>query len=189
MDEEKMKKQSPTEGPLVVHVERDLRKHMRAISQRLNANPNLAKLVLINPLLVLEDLGVEVSKEVKTHIIETLRFPPALVKRREALAVELKKELAAIGVHHALPLTIENRAALVFHTLKIKPLPEDVSSIKKLSVNQLRSYKDQHPLLTKIAEYERYSKGALIFYPRSIYEQYKAGEKMLHWVNAIRFKV
>ncbi len=184
-----MKKQSPMEGSLVVNVERDLRKHMRVISQRLNANPDLAKLVLINPILVLEDLGVEISKDVKTHIIDTLRFPPALVKRRDALAVELKKELDALNLHYALPLTNEHRAALVFHILKITPLPDDLNSVKKLSINQLRSYKDEHPLLTKMAEYERYSKGALIFYPRSIYEQYKAGEKILHWVNAIRFKI
>ena len=183
-----MKNKSPTEGPLLVNVERDLRKHMRDISLRLNANPNLARLVLINPILVLEDLGVQISKEVKMHIMETLRFPPALVRRRDALAIELKDDLAELNVHHKLPFTIQQRAELVYKTLNIPPLPEDQTNGHSLSINQLREYKDKHPLLAKLADYERYSKGALIFYPRSIYEQYKTGEKNLHWVNAIRFK-
>lgn len=183
-----MKKQSPTEGPLIVNVERDLRKHMRDISLRLNANPNLARLVLINPILVLEDLGVHVSKEVKKHIMDTLRFPPSLVKRRDALAIELQEELAELNIHHKLPLTPKQRAELVFHKLKIQPVDEDKNNGHNLSINQLRVYKDQHPVLIKLAEYERYCKGALIFYPRSIYEQYKTGEKNLHWVNGIRFK-
>ena len=183
-----MKKLSPTKDPLVVNVERDLRKNMREISLRLNANQNLARLVLINPILVLEDLGVTLSKEVKTHIMDTLRFPPALVKRRDALAIELKEDLAKLNIHHKLPFTNQQRAALVFHTLKIQPQSDDENDVESLSINQLRVYKNQHPLLTKLAEYERYAKGALIFYPRSIYEQYKTGEKNLHWVNAIRFK-
>ena len=183
-----MKKQSPTNEPLVVNVERDLRKHMREISQRMNANQTLARLVLINPILVLEDLGVQLSKDVKTHIMETLRFPPSLVKRRDELALELKKELSLLNSHHKLPLTDPQRAELVFSTLKIQPMSGDERCIHDLSIKQLAVYKDKHPLLTKLAEYERYSKGALIFYPRSIYEQYKTGEKNLHWVNAIRFK-
>lgn len=183
-----MKKQSPTHDLIVVNVERDLRKHMREISQRMNANQHLACLVLINPILVLEDLGVQLSKDVKKHIMEALRFPPSLVKRRDALAIELHNEFAKINVHYKLPLTDKHRAELVFNTLKIHALPDD-QTVSELSINQLRGYKDQHSLLTKLAEYERYSKGALIFYPRSIYEQYKAGEKNLHWVDAIRFKV
>ncbi len=183
-----MKKQSPKFEPLIVNVDRDLRKHMREISQRMNANQYLARLVLINPILVLEDLGVQFSKEVKKHIMDTLRFPPSLIKRREEIGVELTNDLAQINVHYTLPITNKQRANLVFHTLNIKPLPEDQNSLNDLSMNQLRVYKDQHSLIMKLTEYERYSKGALIFYPRSIYEQYKTGEQNLHWVNGIRFK-
>ena len=182
-----MKKTIPMEGPITINVERDLRKNMRTISQRLNANPELAKLVLINPILVLEDLDVQLSNEVKNHVMESLRFPPALVKRRDALGSELKKDLAALNIHHELTFTNKQRAELVFRKLKISPLSND--KVTDLSSSQLRLYKEKHPLLTKLAEFERYSKGALIFYPRSTYEKYKTGEKKLHWVNAIRFKV
>ena len=179
-----MKKTTPTEGPMTINIERDLKKHMRAISVRLNENPELARLVLINPILVLEDLGIELSNEVKKHIMDSLRFPKALVKRRDELACELKADLAALNVHHSLPLTDKQRSDLVFNTLKIKP--KDNHEV--LSVEKLRVYKDEHPVLTKLAEFERFSKGALIFYPRNVYEKYKTGEKKLHWVNAIRFK-
>lgn len=183
-----MKNKPRTKGPLVVDVERDLRKHMREITHRLNDNPDLARLVLINPILVLEDLGVVVSKDVKTHIMDALRFPPSLVKRRNELAQEVQRELVALNINHTLPLTNQQRAALVYRTLQIPPLEEENGKVDTLSINQLRAYKDKHPLLYKLSEYERYSKGALIFYPRSIYEKYKHGEKKLHWVNAIRFK-
>jgi hypothetical protein len=179
-----MKKTTSTEGPITIKIERDLKKHMRAISVRLNENPDLARLVLINPILVLEDLGVELSNEVKKHIMDSLRFPKALVKRRDELACELKTDLAALKVHHPLPLTDKQRSDLVFNTLKINP--KDKHEV--LSVEKLRAYKDEHPVLTKLAEFERYSKGALIFYPRNVYEKYKTGEKKLHWVNAIQFK-
>lgn len=140
-----MKKTIPMDSPIAINVERDLRKNMRSINQRLNANPELAKLVLINPILVLEDLGVQLSLDVKNHIMETLRFPPALVKRRDALAIELKQEFAKLNIHHEPNFTSQQRAKLVFQTLNIPPLPKD--KLTSLSVNQLREYKDKHPLL------------------------------------------
>ncbi|HBI22417.1 MAG TPA: hypothetical protein DDY37_07550 [Legionella sp.] len=183
-----MKKIPSMEDPLIIEAERDLRKNMRAINQRLNANPKLARLVLINPILVLEDLGVQVNKEVKNHIMNTLRFPPSLVKRRDAIAQELKNDFASNNLNYVLPLTNQQRAQLVFHSLKIPRLPKKPDTAPDaLTISELRLYKDTHPLLKKLAEFERYSKGALIFYPRSIYEQYKRGEKKMHWVNAIRF--
>ena len=182
-----MKSIKPTDGSIIINVERDLRKNMRTISQRLNANPELAKLVLINPILVLEDLGVQLSNDVKHHIIESLRFPPALTKRRDVLANELKQDLSALNIHHELKFTNKQRADLVFKTLQISPLSTD--NVAELSSSQLRLYKDKHPILKKLTDFERYAKGALIFYPRNTYEQYKTGKKKLHWVNAIQFKV
>ena len=161
---------------------------MRSINKLLNDNPDLARFVLINPILVLEDLGVQISAPVKQHIINSLRFPAKLVARRDELAKEVEAEFARLNIHHKLPLTSSQRATLVFDTLKLSVLPEHTSNLHKLETDQLRAYSDQHVLIMKLAEYERFRKGGLIFFPRHIYEQYKSGDKQLHWVNAVRFK-
>ena len=183
-----MTKKNKIEPIMVIAVERDLKKNMRSINKLLNDNPELARLVLINPILVLEDRGVQISAPVKQHIINSLRFPPKLVARRDELSKEVHDEFDRLNTHYKLPLTSSQRATLVFDTLKIPAQPEHATHLTKLDTNQLKAYTDQHPLVMKLAEYERFRKGGLIFFPRNVYEQYKAGVKQLHWVNAVRFK-
>jgi hypothetical protein len=182
-----MIKKNQIEPIMVISVERDLRKNMRSINKLLNDNPELARLVLINPILVLEDLGVHISAPVKQHIINSLRFPPKLVARRDELAKEVEDEFSRMKIHYKLPLTSSQRAKLVFETLKIPILPEHSNNMAKLDTDQLRAYTEQHSLVMKLAEYERFRKGGLIFFPRHVYEQYKSGVQQLHWVNAVRF--
>lgn len=182
------KKNQLPPAPISIAVERDLKKNMRAINQLLNANPELARLVLINPILVLEDLGVTISQPVKQHIINSLRFPRKLVERRDQLATEVSAEFARLNIKQKLPLTAAQRAELVFKTLEIKPLRQHKTAVTHLDSNQLQDYTGKHPLLFKLSEYERFRKGGLIFFPRHIYEQYKSGEKQLHWVKAVKFK-
>lgn len=172
---------------IVIEVERDLKKNMRSINKLLNDNPVLACFLLVNPILVLEDLGVKISDPVKKHIKQSLRFPAKLVARRDELAKEVHEEFSRIKIKQKLPLTTADRAKLVFKTLKIKPLHQH-SDHQHLDSNQLREYMEKHPLLFKLAEYERFRKGGLVFFPRHIYEEYKSGVRQLHWVNAVRFK-
>jgi len=184
-----MAKNNQSNQPIVLEVERDLKKNLRSINTLLNENPDLARFVLINPILVLEDLGVTISTPVKQHIIQSLRFPAKLVARRDELAKEVEKEFSRLKIHHKLPLTKEQRAKLVFETLKIKPLHQHLNHPQQLDTNQLREYSHNHPLIFKLTEYERFRKGGLVFFPRSIYEEYKAGVRQLHWVDAVQFKV
>ncbi len=184
----KMTKNNHVQPVMIIEIERDLKKNIRSINKLLNDNPELARLVLINPILVLEDLGVQISAPVKQHIINRLRFPAKLVARREELGKEVEDEFTRLNIHHKLPLTSSQRATLVFDTLKVPAIPEHLNNLNKLDTDQLRAYSEQHPLLMKLAEYERFRKGGLIFFPRHVYEQYKSGVKQLHWVNAVRFK-
>jgi hypothetical protein len=183
-----MAKKPQSQQSIVLEVERDLKKNMRAINTLLNANPDLARLVLINPILVLEDLGIQISTPVKQHITQSLRFPAKLVARRDELAKEVTEEFARLKIHLKLPLTTAQRAKLVYETLKIKPLHKHSADFEHLDPNQFREYIHKHPLIFKVAEYERFRKGGLVFFPRHIYEEYKSGVRQLHWVNAVRFK-
>jgi len=146
-------------------------------------------MLLVNPVLALEDAGVEMTPEVKQHIIDALRFPPSLQKRRAELEVELGDELAALGVPYKLPLTQEQRAHLVFHVLKLEPKEGSFGAVDKLTSKETRSLSRQHPLVAKLAEYERARQGRLIFYPREVYQTYKAGLKRHNWIKSVKFNV
>lgn len=181
-----MIKKPQEQKKIVITVERDLKKNMRSINKLLNANPDLARFVLINPILVLEDLGVKISPPVKQHIIKSLRFPKKLVEKRDQLAAEVNAEFTRLNIKHKLPLTTSQRADLIFNILKLTPKSTH-KNLKHLDSKELEHYKN-NPLVFKLSEYERFRKGGLIFFPRTIYEKYKQGEMQLHWVDAIKFK-
>lgn len=175
--------------PLTIETHRDLRKNMRTICEMLNENPDQARLLLANPILALEDLGVRMSADVKEHILQSLRFPPSLVERKERLEAELRDELDALGVDYRLPLTESQRADLLFRVLGLEPRKEHGEAPERITSKQARAYRRRHELAAKLADYERARQGRMIFYPREAYEKYKAGLKRHNWIKAVTFKV
>jgi len=185
----KAKETGLTSDPIQVATHRDLRKHMRAICERLNAQPDIARLVFVNPILALEDVGVSLEPEAKQHIMDALRFPPKLQKRKAELAAELTEAFAREGVTAKFPLTSKQRAHLVFRTLAIAPLAEDGQAPDSLASERLGAYAQAHPLAAKLAEYERLDRGRMIFQPRKTYDLYKSGQKRHRWIKSVRFKI
>jgi len=183
-------KHDPYRGEKIqVTVHRDLRKNIRAINERLNANPEIARLVLVNPILALEDVGVEIAPEVKEHIMEALRFPPALEKRKGELEAHLHAEFARLGFKASLPLSVEQRAELLFGKLQLAPREPDDPRPSAVPSNRTRAYARHHPLAASLAEYERLRQGALVFQPREVYQAHKAGEKRQRWIKSVRFNI
>ena len=175
--------------PIEIKEHRELRQHIREICTRFNDNPDLARLVLVNPILALEDVGVKLSPEAKKHIMDTLRFPARLEERKEELEAELKGELKRLKFHAELPLTPDRRAELLFQVLKLEPAENDTCDLSRLDSYRTRAYSRKHPLVAKLAEYERIRQGGLIFHTRESYEAYKSGRRKHHWVKAVRFKI
>ncbi len=175
--------------PIVIGAHRDLRKNIRNISKRFNENPGLARLLIVNPILAFEDVGVQMSPKVKQHIMDRLRFPPLLREREKKLEAELKEDLSRHKISCKLPLTAELRAHLFFHVLKLTPLQVDTGDITRLEPNRTRSYTRQHPIVAKLADYERARQGALVFHTHETYEAYKAGRRKHRWLKSIRFKI
>jgi hypothetical protein len=186
-----MKKARATGPTERIHVanHRDLRKHMRAICERFNAQPEIARLVFVNPVLALQDVGVQLEPEAKQHIMDALRFPPRLQKRKAELAEELVKEFAREGIKTQLPLSPEQRAELLFRVMRIPPLPADAGTSHELAADRVIHYAKAHPLAAKLAEYETLHRGRLIFQPRETYEAYKSGKKRHRWIKSVRFKI
>lgn len=175
--------------PIVIGTHRDLRKNIRNISKRFNENPDLARLLIVNPILAFKDVGVQMSPKVKQHIIDRLRFPSLLQERKVKLEAGLKEDLSKLNISCKLPLTAELRAVLFFRVLKLTPLQADTGDKTRLESNRTRSYARQHPIVAKLADYERARQGALIFHTRKTYESYKAGRRQHRWLKSIRFKI
>lgn len=175
--------------PISLETHRDLRKNIRAISSRFNENPELARLLLVNPILAFKDAGVDMAREIQVHIMNTLRFPKRLVEKKERLESELRKELKDLGLPAELPLSAETRAHLLFRVLKLPPLMQDASSLKGIESRRMRYYSRQHPIVAKLADYERARQGGLVFRTQEQYQAYKTGEKRHHWVKSVRFKI
>lgn len=88
------------------------------VNRVLNANPQLAAMLFVNPVLAMQEAGVKLSRPMVHHILSRLRHPPALRERREMLEARLRE---ALGV----ALQPNNTAWLsriLFETLKLQPL-------------------------------------------------------------------
>jgi len=175
--------------PLVLQTERDLRANIRRICRRLDAQPALSRLLFINPLLVLEDVGVQMSPTVREHIIQALRFPPKRRVRIEAL----QTEVAALGRQCA---EVDGDAAGAAGPTPVAAPRVGHDQTQHAASNTAEHAADlaaQTPLrvqlATRQAELARLQQGALVFFPRSIYEQFKRGEKKHRWIKAVRFGV
>ena len=162
---------------------------MRAIVTRLNENPDLARLVFVNPVLVLQDLGVDLSSEAKQHVMDALRFPPRIREQTAALQQELRRELDELGIKARLPLSTAHRAHLLFNVLQLEPRAEDAGTVERLAPGRTADYADAHPLVAKLAEYERIRRGALLFQSRASYEAFKRGDADYPWIDRVTFDV
>lgn len=186
-----MKKSLPTNERIVIEIERDLRKNIRNINQRFNDNPDIAQLVLINPILALQEIGVELSQTAKQHVMDSLRFPSGWIEKRDKLASELHEEFSKYHIAEKLPLSNNTRANILFNIIKIKPNKEDseYKNQNNLPPERLPYYRKKHPLIDKLIEYERLKRGRLLFQPKEVFEEYKSGKRKLKWIKSIKFKV
>lgn len=181
-----MKDDTGGRDPIRVETHRDLRRHIRTICRRFNSQPELARLLMVNPLFALEDAGVALTPELKEHIVDRLRFPPKLVDRIQRLEHELRAQFIVLGFDADLPLSAEARRRL--HDV-IGVAPEDPDPRVRRRRVRSRAFREQYPVAALLAEYERARQGALIFHPRHVYDAYKSGERRHHWLRSISFRV
>jgi hypothetical protein len=72
---------------------RDLVRHQAEIAARLAAEPRMAVMMAINPVLALDALGVSMTPEISHHVLHTLQHPAEVRSRRDVLEQTLYKEL------------------------------------------------------------------------------------------------
>lgn len=97
---------------------RALAASQRSLAERVAAEPALAIMLTINPVLAFERMGVKLSSEIAHHILHTLQHPKAMRDRRDALEAAL---LEALG-EAAHPTDPTWNAHLLFELRQLPPL-------------------------------------------------------------------
>jgi hypothetical protein len=100
---------------LTRHTELETRR--AEIFGRINARPDIARLMAINPVKALSEVGVEMTPSVASHVLHALQMSPEQRARRVALERSLRKQLGEPPD----PLNPAWLAEAVFGKLKVKP--------------------------------------------------------------------
>ena len=179
--------QPASSEPLSIATEEELRANMRQISRRINANPALGRLLFVNPILVLEDVGVTLAPAVKQHIMGALRFP---ARRREQIArleADIVQHASSLGITVSLPLGAQPRFVQVLKVERTKQSKPIKPTKPTEQVEQVEQVELPASLSKLLQEHAELSRGAVVFHPRETYNAFKRGERNHRWVKAIRF--
>jgi len=104
--------------PLHIESHRDLLGRQREIAERVAAQPALSVMLLINPVLAFQKLGITMSPEIAHHVLHAIQHPKELRSRRDELEESLKKVLG----EPARPTEPAWNAHLLFELRKLRPL-------------------------------------------------------------------
>jgi hypothetical protein len=104
--------------PLAISSHRALAGRQKEIAERVAAAPDLGVMLLINPVLAFERLGVKLSPEIAHHILHAIQHPAALRTRRDELEAKLKEALG----EPAQPTVATWNRHLLFDLRKLAPL-------------------------------------------------------------------
>ena len=159
-------------------------------------------MILVNPILALEDIGVTISEDLNKHVRETLGFPEGRINKIRELRKKVRAQLAALdhpsdkSKKNAIPRTPKARADLVFTRLGLrfknenKKVPASRSAPSGLTVEQLTSYIDEHPLLADLYKLGQLERGTIVYHSKGAYQAYKKGERIHHpWLRRLYFNV
>jgi hypothetical protein len=106
---------------LVIDHERGLITQGRAIIDRLRANPQAMRMLIVNPVLALADAGIKLTPSVANHVLHAVQYPPEVRAERTRLQQELKDLLG----RSPQPTDPGWLADVVFGQLHVRPLDVD----------------------------------------------------------------
>lgn len=76
-----------------VTTHKELASSARVVAGRISETSEFSVMFLANPVLALKEYGVELSPEMRTHVLTSLRHPTAMGQRRQELEENLNKQL------------------------------------------------------------------------------------------------
>jgi hypothetical protein len=90
----------------------------RDLAARVAAHPDVAVMLLINPVLAFKELGVTFSPEIASHVLHAVQHPAPVRTRREDLEASIKQALGEA----AQPVNAVWNSRLLFTLRKLAPL-------------------------------------------------------------------
>lgn len=176
----------------------ELRSRSGDIAAALKKDWRLALAAGANPFFALVELGYEISPNARPAIMDRLRLPPAVTKRRAELRAAIS-ELAGRAID---PDDTEDLRQLIFGDLKLRPYPDargcyppqpSVVPPRKHLVpgapDPLESLRGRHAVIEPLLEYRALGATAWPFADAGAYCAIRAGQTDLPVRNPrIRFK-
>jgi len=104
--------------PVTISTHKQLAAKTAEIVSRLNQDPELARLLLVNPAAAIQDAGYSLSPEILKHVLETVRHSKVTAEKRQGLEALLEKEFG----EHPQPLDPVWLKRALFEKLKLQPL-------------------------------------------------------------------
>ncbi len=97
---------------------KDLLSRKTEIFKRIRDNPELSRLIILNPVVAFEEMGIQVSSSIQHHILTTIQYSPKVRQRQEKLEKTLNEKLGKMPQ----PNNPEWVSQFLFTELKLEPL-------------------------------------------------------------------
>lgn len=110
--------QPPALQPVNITTHRELLAAVRVVAARLAASPEFSPMLAVNPVLALERYGITLTPELQDHVLRSIRHPPAVLARRQALEASLTTALEQTPRPHDSAWL----ASIVFNRFGLTPL-------------------------------------------------------------------
>jgi hypothetical protein len=173
----------------------DLRRRVPAILRVINADESLALRAAANPLLALEELGYDISDELRPQIERRIRHGKAAIARLEALEsriYQLAGERFELGAPNELSRVLFERLKLRrvpkvqefplrkgLPSVPAAPEPGEPTALPRYHAGRpkhpdpLASLRDAHPIMGPLLEYRALEAGQPPLATREVYEKLK----------------
>jgi len=167
----------------------DLQRLVPSIVKAVNADDALMRRALVNPLLVLEELGYQLADELRPQVERRVRFRVETAHRLDALASDVFKHAgerfdidSPSALEHVLFEKLKLSRTLVTTVPRAAPAPakQPTPSVSKpVFVDPLERLRDKHPVMTPLLEYRRIDASEPRLAPRELYERVRSGDVKL----------
>lgn len=171
--------------PVIISSQADMKKNIGQIAKRLNSNPEVSLLVLVNPVLALKELNIQLSGRMAKHVKNQLQYGSTILAQKKSIEEEINR-LAGKKIN---PHSAKQLSGTLFGDLGLST--EGVLETRygySTTDSVLSQLSGSHPIVDKILELRRIRKGGVRFSGASRFEKFKSGESVVPWVTSIRFK-
>jgi DNA polymerase I-like protein with 3'-5' exonuclease and polymerase domains len=169
--------------PVVIESWEDLQKNVNAIAAALNSDSHQAFAAATNPLFALEELGFELSPDIKDFVEDKLRFDA----KRVAKLKSLRKTIFDIAGRRFNIRSDDELNDILFLDLKVIvyddkgcPVRRRIPATRHAETDELNFYKDVHPIIEPLLKFREIDSTKPSFSGRKTYTKLRSGQANLN---------